>query len=190
MREAAQAILLWFVVPMWLAAGFADWLCHRHTRIEATSGTKESLIHLLMFAQMGVPVLCGLFLQVNAGILALMVAVFLLHEATVMWDLRVANAARPVLPLEQKIHSYLELLPLAALCLLITLHWTQWQALFGMGEPADFGLRLKDRPLPAGYLAAVCMAALLLIVLPFCEETWRCLRHARRRDAGAASARS
>lgn len=42
---------------VWLVAGFADWLCHRASHIESTTGAKESLIHLLMFAEVGVPLL-------------------------------------------------------------------------------------------------------------------------------------
>jgi hypothetical protein len=47
-------VLMYFVLPLWLAAGFADWLCHRASHSE-TTGAKESLIHLLMFAEMGAP---------------------------------------------------------------------------------------------------------------------------------------
>ena len=43
-------ILMYFVLPVWLAASFADWLCPRATHIEARTGAKESLIHLLMVA--------------------------------------------------------------------------------------------------------------------------------------------
>lgn len=35
-------LLLWFVLPVWLIAGFADWLCHRATHIETTAGIKET----------------------------------------------------------------------------------------------------------------------------------------------------
>ena len=31
---------------LWFAVGLADYLCHRATHISATSGAKESLIHL------------------------------------------------------------------------------------------------------------------------------------------------
>jgi hypothetical protein len=52
---AAQAVLMYFVLPLWLAAGFADYLCHRAAAIEATSGWKESLLHLIQLGEMGVP---------------------------------------------------------------------------------------------------------------------------------------
>jgi hypothetical protein len=63
-----DSVLLYFILPLWPAAGFADWLCHHASQIESTSGAKESLIHLLMFAEVGVALLAGLFLQINTGV--------------------------------------------------------------------------------------------------------------------------
>jgi hypothetical protein len=53
--SAAQNVLMHFVLPVWLAAGLADYLCHRAASIESTSGRKESLLHLLQFDEMGIP---------------------------------------------------------------------------------------------------------------------------------------
>src|SRR5205085_3562451 len=58
--EVAELVLLYFILPLWLAAGFADYLCHRASRIEITSGYKESLIHLLMFSEVAVPLLAAI----------------------------------------------------------------------------------------------------------------------------------
>jgi hypothetical protein len=41
--ELSQGVLTYFVLPLWLVAGFADYLCHRASHIEQTSGAKESL---------------------------------------------------------------------------------------------------------------------------------------------------
>ena len=49
--------LLFVLLPIWGIAGFCDWLCHRATNIESTSGLKESLIHSLMGLQLGIPVI-------------------------------------------------------------------------------------------------------------------------------------
>ena len=46
-------------------AGIADWVCHRATNIEGTTGAKESLMHLLMQAEVSVPVLAGFYLENN-----------------------------------------------------------------------------------------------------------------------------
>jgi hypothetical protein len=72
--EVAELALLYFVLPLWLAAGFADYLCHRASSIELTSGYKESLIHLLMFAEVAVRLLAAIFLEINALVIATMIA--------------------------------------------------------------------------------------------------------------------
>ena len=63
--EVSRNILMYFILPLWLAAGFADYLCHRASGIEHT-GPKESVLHLLQFMEMAVPVLAALFLEINA----------------------------------------------------------------------------------------------------------------------------
>ena len=98
-------LLMFFIAPVWLLAGCADWLCHRATHIESTTGAKESLIHLLMFAEVGVPMLAVLFLQVNALTIVVMIAAFFAHEATALWDVSYAITAREVTPLEQHVHN-------------------------------------------------------------------------------------
>ncbi len=51
MAQVAQYMLMYFVLPLWLAAGLADWFCHRATRIEITAGPKESVFHLVALAR-------------------------------------------------------------------------------------------------------------------------------------------
>jgi len=46
--------LLYFTVPLWVIVGSLDYLCHRRTKIETTSGTLESAIHALMMAEAGI----------------------------------------------------------------------------------------------------------------------------------------
>ena len=36
--EILKAMLMYFILPVWLIAGVADWLCHRASSIETTSG--------------------------------------------------------------------------------------------------------------------------------------------------------
>jgi hypothetical protein len=67
-------MLMYFVLPLWLAAGFADYLCHRATHIEKTSGWRESVLHLAQFAEMAVPVLAALFLEITSGVILMMMA--------------------------------------------------------------------------------------------------------------------
>ncbi|CDX54182.1 conserved membrane hypothetical protein [Mesorhizobium plurifarium] len=192
-------ILMYFVLPVWLIAGFADWLCHRATHIEATTGAKESLIHLLMFVEVGIPLLAAMFLEINALIIAVMMIVFVLHEATAIWDVRYATTARTVTPIEQHVHSFLEMIPLMGLVSVVSLHWGQFLALFGFGpEKARFDLAWKEQQLPVGYIATVMTVILLFELFPYVEELFRGLRansgrlvppKARRNKAGDTAAR-
>jgi hypothetical protein len=45
--DILRLMLMYFVLPLWLAAGFADYLCDCAAHIESNSGWKESLLHLL-----------------------------------------------------------------------------------------------------------------------------------------------
>jgi len=172
--DPQMLLLLYFVLPIWLIAGFADWLCHRATDIETTTGLKETYIHILMFLEMGLPLLAALFLDVNSLVIAFMIVLFFCHEATALWDVSYAVTARRVSPIEQHVHSFLEMVPLMALLLVVSRHWPQFLALFGLGdEPARFELKQRDDPLPAGYITAVLSGIFFLEVLPYLEEYWR-----------------
>src|SRR4051812_46782566 len=71
-RMNAPYMLLGFVVlPVWIAAGFADYLCHRATQISRTSGVAESILHLAQFALVGIPLTLALFLKATAGLFLL-----------------------------------------------------------------------------------------------------------------------
>jgi hypothetical protein len=178
--EVTRNVLMYFILPLWLAAGFADYLCHRAARIEVTSGYKESLLHLLQFAEVGVPILAALFLEINALVILVMIACFVLHELTAFWDVSYASRTRTVTPFEQHVHSFLEMLPLMALLMIVVLHWPQFLALFGLGsDPARFTLSLKQPPLPWLYTAAVLALVLLFDLLPYLEELARGLRAGR-----------
>jgi hypothetical protein len=178
MEVAVRRLLLAGVFPMWLAAGLADWYMHRRTRIEQTAGPRESLIHHLMFAETGVPVLLGLFCDVNAGVLAAAYGAAGVHGLTAIWDQVYAEPRREVSPLEQHIHSYLEVSPIMAAFLLTALHWDQARALAGRDQRRPrFALRLKRRdPLSVRARCLLLLAVGLFGVLPYAEELYRCWR--------------
>ncbi|TPL45566.1 diguanylate cyclase [Mesorhizobium sp. B2-4-4] len=199
LSDPTVLILMYFLLPVWLAAGFADWLCHRASHIESTTGAKESLIHLLMFAEVGIPLLAAMFLDVNALIILIMIVTFFVHEATAMWDVSYATTARTVTPIEQHVHSFLEMIPLMGLVSVISLHWGQFLALFGAGtETARFELVWKSEQLPVTYIACVMAVILIFELLPYLEELVRGLRanagklipsKARRGDPGQTTLR-
>jgi hypothetical protein len=177
MEDAARQLLMYVVYPLWVGSGLADWACHRATRIAQTSGLRENLLHVLMFAEMGVAVLAMALLEVNAAVLLLVAAAIVVHELTVWVDLRYSVPRRQVRPVEQMVHSAQEWLPFCALVLLVLMAWNQALALVGLGAAApDLGLRLKSRPWPAPALVAGLLLAALANALPLAQETWACWR--------------
>jgi hypothetical protein len=168
-----------FILPAWLLAGLMDYLWHRKSGIEKTSGPAESAMHSLMMAEGAAPVLGGLFLDVNAAVLAAMIVASVVHQATAVWDVTYTVKRRVISPGEQHIHSALEMLPFCALSLMIVRHYDQFLALFGMGGRPDFELRKKRDRLHPGYVAAMLGVTGTLQFL-YTEEFWRCLRDYRK----------
>jgi hypothetical protein len=178
-----EHFLMFIVVPVWLLAGLADYLCHRASHIERTSGVTETLLHLLQFTLVGVPLLAALFLEINAAILLIMAVGLVLHQAAAVWDVRYANATRRVAPAEQHVHGVLEMAPAIAAALVAILNWPALLSLLGIGQPS-FGLEFKHTPLPGWYLAAVLVGVVACGVLPYGEELLRTLRASRPAGTG------
>jgi hypothetical protein len=90
-------------------------------------------------------------------------------------------ATRRVTPFEHQVHSALEILPLAAVLLIMTLHWPQTLALFGTGpDRADFSLGPKQTP-RWGEIIPPAVAFIGLVLLPYLEELWRGIRAGSRK---------
>ncbi|MBV8800657.1 MAG: diguanylate cyclase [Alphaproteobacteria bacterium] len=185
MEDSIHTVICWFVLPLWFAAGFADYLFHRRTQIERYSGTTESLIHHLMMAQVGLPLILAAFFRIDALLIAVFAICFIAHEITGNIDIRWASGhGRYVSASEEQVHSVLEILPLAAALLVILPHFGQALALFGQGpEHADFSLALKAPP-PLWQIGMTAIALIVLVIGPYTEETVRCLRTSRHAAAG------
>jgi hypothetical protein len=190
MQEQVRFILMYVVFPMWVAAGLADWAHHRVTGIAYTSGLKENLLHWLMFIEIGVGMAAVALLEINAAILLLVLAVFIVHQLTVYWDLDYSTVRRDVGPGEQMVHSFLELLPLLSLALLALVAWPQVLAVFNLGpESPNWELLPKAEPWPPGYLMAALAAIAVFNALPLLQETWSCVRARRGKAPAGARAR-
>ncbi|GAB7029627.1 diguanylate cyclase [Streptomyces sp. NPDC021749] len=181
-EDANRRFLLYGVLPLWLVPSVADWAMHRRTRIEDTTGVRESAVHALMLTEAGVPLAMGLLARINPLVLTVMGGAALAHAATALWDVSLADGERELHPVEQHIHSFLEVLPLTALAFLCTLHADQTRAALRGGRgPDDWKLRPKEKPLSARYLAGLGLGVGACVVLPYAEEMTRCVRAARRR---------
>lgn len=131
--DATTRFLLYGLLPGWFVPGLADWAMHRRTRIEDTAGTKESLIHSLMMAEV-VAIALTLRYEVNPLLLSVQLGAAAVHEATALWDVRTAvHSDREVKPVEQHIHSFLESLPFGGLVSLMCLHADQVRSLLRGG---------------------------------------------------------
>lgn len=156
------------VLPLWIAAGSTDYLLHRRSHIEATSGVKESALHLGGITLGALPVLAGLFFEVNAGVLALMTAGFASHIGMTIWDVSYAEEFRVVTTTEQHIHGMLEIVPFCALSLMVCVHHDQALALIGRGKTkARFRLAGKRIPVARRAIAATVGAFTLLVAIPY-----------------------
>ncbi|MFI9358251.1 diguanylate cyclase [Streptomyces lydicus] len=181
-ESAGRRFLMYGVLPLWFVPSVADWAMHRRTRIEDTTGVRESAVHALMMTEAGVPVALALLARVNPLVLTVMGGAALAHGATALWDVSMATEKREVRPVEQHIHSFLEVLPLTALAFLCTLHADEvHRTLRGGRHPDDWKLLPKRSPLPARYLAGIGLGVGLCVALPYAEEMTRCVRAARRR---------
>jgi hypothetical protein len=186
--HTTRRYLMYGVMPFWFVPGLADYVMHRRTRIQDTSGTRESAIHALMMTEVGAAVLLALFFEVNPMALVMMAGAALVHEGTAIWDVRAAvDGGREVRPLEQHIHSFLESLPFASLAALGCLHWPQARELVTSRRRAAWSLRPKQVPLPRGYRFGVLGAVAGLIALPYGEELLRCVRAASQRPRALPS---
>jgi hypothetical protein len=93
-----------------------------------------------------------------------------------MWDVSYASTTRDVRPIEQHVHSVLEMMPLTGLLMVIALHWQAFLGLLGL-ERASFTMALKPAPPSWTYVATVFTLTALFEILPYLEELVRGIRH-------------
>jgi hypothetical protein len=172
-------LILYGLLPLWGVAGFIDWCCHRATKVERTSGLKESLIHSLMGVQLGVPILLCLLFDINVLTLLLCVAMWLLHEFVAHWDVRYASPLRKISIWEVHVHNYMATLPLYLLMLIVVLNWDVAVRAVTLQWGGELTLHRVATPYGSStYLPAYLTFMALFCVVPYLEENIRCLRAA------------
>lgn len=169
--------LLFFLLPAWVVIGALDWWTHRRAGIERF-GTYEPALHLALLSLAGLPILLGLFLEINAIVLLTMILCLLVHEAVGYIDVRWASGTRGITPFEQRLHDYLAAMPFAAVSLVVVLHWQELVALAtapidALREPPSF----RRPPLPSAIVVGILGLVFVANGLPYAEEFVRALRH-------------
>lgn len=185
LQKMLESVLLWGFCPLWLAAGAADYLCHRQTDIEHTSGAREACFHGVRFLCLLPAFSAAVLMRVNALVFALMVVAVSSHSLLAYLDVSYTDGRRYISPVEQQVHGFMDLLPLIATALFGVLHWPEIRA--GITSPA---LALQPS-LDVGHVLLVASFAVLAGV-PILEELLRTRRHRlereRRFQAGLATA--
>jgi len=168
-------------------AGLLDYIWHRKTRIETTTGPEESCLHLLMLAEAAPIALAPLLFEINGGVLLLMAGMFAAHEATAAWDVSMTAPRRLIETTEQHIHGVLEMMPFTVASLYIATHWDKLRAILRHPRSRDLRLRLKEPRASTAQIAGLVSAITLFDFAPHVEELWRCLATQRKGLTGRDS---
>jgi hypothetical protein len=123
LRGLLIGFLIYALYPIWLAAGAADYLCHRRTRIAETSGVVESWLHVAQLALIAAILFMATWMEIGAGVLLAMGSAAILHTALSAVDVSYTEKRRYISPFEQHVHGFLDVLPLVAVALLGILYW-------------------------------------------------------------------
>jgi hypothetical protein len=169
-------IILYVFLPLWGIAGFADWCCHRSTKIEHTSGLRETAVHSLMGIQMAAPILLCLLFKVNVMLLLICLAAWVAHEIAAHYDVHYAAPRRHISKWEMHAHNYLSTLPLYMMLLIIVINWPVFLKLISLDWAGEFEfIRMPYAHGGDSYLPYYLMFMAVVCVLPYTEENLRCL---------------
>jgi hypothetical protein len=164
------SLLSYVLLPLWLLAGLGDWLCHRRTGIEYSSGTREAAMHIALYLSIAVPVSAVMFVELTASLLVALTLAALAHTALSLQDNYLTQRRRRISPIEQLVHGHLDLLPWFAVAIAYVSY---------MADPNDISWRfeLRAKALPGTAFVLALLAAGLAVPL---QEFWRCARVAAR----------
>lgn len=167
MREPLIGFLAYVLYPVWLVAGAADYLCHRRTRIEATSGSKESWFHVTQWLTIVVIVGVAALFDISRLALMLMFLAAAVHTALSYLDVSYTDNRRHISPFEQHVHAFMVVLPLVGVALLAILFWS---------DGSIWGLSWKQPALGSVERWLLLGSVVLLTGAPVVEELVRTYR--------------
>jgi hypothetical protein len=175
LQHLLEALLVWGLYPVWLLAGAADYLCHRRSDIEHTSGSKESWFHLLQFLCLLVALSAAVLLKTNAVVFGVIVAAVLSHSLLSFFDVSYTDGRRYISPIEQQVHGFMDVLPWVATALFGVLHWPEIRS----GITSSLFVLRTSLELEHGLLLG---SFIVLTGAPILEELMRTRRHRWERE--------
>lgn len=169
-----QNLILYGCLPLWVVMGFADYLCHRRSGIERTTGLRESIDHVVMGAQIGVPVFLGLYFEINVHLLLMALALLVFHVWVAHHDLTYALHKREITIWETHAHSFLEVLPFVVVALIACKRWPAFVDLITLNWAGHLTLVPKEAPIDFQYIVGYFAFMMVVGVAPYLEEIYRC----------------
>ena len=127
-------------------------------------------MHVAGYVLTAVPVLLGLYFEIDALVLVLMTVCVVVHLGLGWVDTAYTQPRRVIGAVEQAVHPFLELLPVFALAVVAVLYADAWRL-------SEWTLRWRTAPLPGGVVAGVTLALVPGLALTV-EELVRCWRKA------------
>ncbi|TWI01715.1 hypothetical protein IP90_02275 [Luteimonas cucumeris] len=161
--EFDRWLLAYLGYLVWLCAGLFDFLCHRRSDLPHTSGLAESRLHVVQLGVIGTALLLAMVFEVGKTLVLLTLALVVVHAVVGYLDTRRAFGRRTLLPVEQHLHSVLDMAPIIAWAGLAAV---AWPALAGSG----WVLALRRPALELQLWIAMLLPALLLCVVPAALE--------------------
>lgn len=148
--------LAYVVYLVWLCFGCVDFAIHRRTDLPLTSGLRESTLHGFQLLIAGSGVLLWAAFDSSWAVVALLGCLAAVHAAAAYADTVVAVQKRPVTPLEQHVHSVLDIAPWAFV------GYTAWTA--------DPTWTVTWGPQPLWVWVALVLPTLPTVLLPWMAE--------------------
>lgn len=163
--------LAWVLYPLWLIGGAVDYLCHRRTDIQHTSGIQESWLHVAQFATMAVVFAAAVLLEITLPVIIALLGFVVAHTVLSFIDVSYTLGRRHISTSEQHAHGLLDVVPLVAVGLLAILNWHTL-----VGPSTDSAIRWKDDPLAVTDVAVLLGSFGVLAGGPVLEEWLRAHR--------------
>src|SRR5688500_1801217 len=111
LRMLLGAFLAWVLYPLWLIGGAVDYVCHRRTDIQHTSGIQESWLHVVQFATMAVLFASAVLLQITLPVVIALVILVVAHTVPSFIDVSYTLGRRHISTIEQHAHGLLDVVP-------------------------------------------------------------------------------